>query len=99
MNQISAFEYIDSSLERFQDTEIFYTKLKNKDQLLLNNTIISFHIIYKFRYNKETNTILIFHSENEYSGIRITIIGDSMLGEKTFELFEWLTTKLVKLAS
>jgi hypothetical protein len=94
MNQISAFEFIHPDLEQFQKTKIYYLKKKSIHQIFMLDSMFSFHTIYIFKYDVSRDTIVIYHTTSEYSGVHTTEIKKNAILDNVFELFEWLTPKL-----
>lgn len=96
MNQISAFEFINSKLEQFQNTNIYYTKVNSIHKIFLLDTILSLDTIYIFKYDIERDRIVIYYTSNEYSDIKNIEIRKAGSLDNVFELFEWLVSKLVR---
>jgi hypothetical protein len=97
MNQVSAFEYVCSDLEQFQNTHVYYSKTRIGHRIFLTNSIVDITSIYILRYDKEKDNIIIFYRTSDYESIYKINIEKSGKLENVFELFEWLVPKLVTL--
>lgn len=95
MNKLSAFEYVNTVLERFKNTNVYYTKNKSSHVLFLENTVITLFTIFILKYDEQKDIIIIRYTPYDYcSSIHEVQIKKSETVEHVFELFEWLVPKL-----